>query len=159
FAEREQAAALAAQREQLLQASRELNDTLDFPDLCARIVRCGRALVPADSVTLTLFDEGTRTLRLVALDGDLPPPAQAYVGVEVTLEASSPFLAELRRRPTAEVPGAGALDDHLLPLLRDEIGLDGRLLFAPVRRDGRFLGYLGFVRVGGQTPFAEHEKN
>jgi signal transduction histidine kinase len=150
FEEREQAAALAAQREQLLVVGHELNDVLDVHELGRRIVRRGRLLVETDSCALVLIDPETGAIRTAAVDGDLVPAFRAILDREATASEDHPVLQELRRHAYVEIPG-GPLD-AIEPLLREWFGIR-RLLLAPVQREGVFLGYLAFPELRAAPRF------
>jgi signal transduction histidine kinase len=151
FEEREQAAALAAQRETLLAVGHELNEVLDAGELGQRIVRRGRALLEADSCALVLVDPAERSVRTAALDGDAPPAFQAILDREATASTEQPFFQELRRHAAIEIPG-GPLD-ALASELHARYGLK-RLLLVPVQRDDAFIGYLAFLRLHDAAAFA-----
>jgi signal transduction histidine kinase len=150
FEEREQAAALAAQREQLLDVGHELNEVLDAGELGQRIVCRGRTLVGADSCALVLIDPVQGSVRTAALDGDVPSAFQAIRDREATASTEQPFFQELGRHACIEIPG-GSLD-WLAAELRTRYGLR-RLLLASVRRDDAFIGYLAFFRLHDDAPF------
>jgi signal transduction histidine kinase len=145
FDEREQAASLAAQREQLLEVGHELNDVLDGTELGHRIVRRGRLLLEAESCALVLVDPATGAIRTTAIDGDVPPAFRAILDREATGSIEQPFFQELRRHVWLEIPGGGPLD-ALADELRERYGLR-RLLLVPVQREGAFLGYLAFFQL------------
>jgi len=145
FEEREQVAALAAQREQLLVVGHELNDVLDVPELGRRIVRRGRLLVEADSCALVLIDPDNGSVRTAAIDGDLLPAFRAILDREAGATADHPILQEIRRHAYVEIPGGGPLD-AIAPQLREWFGIR-RLLLVPVQREGSFLGYLAFPQL------------
>ena len=145
FDEREQAASLAAQREQLLEVGHELNDVLDGTELGRRIVRRGRLLLDAESCALVLVDTATGAIRTTAIDGDLPPTFRAILDREATGSIDQPFFQELRRHVWVEIPGGGPLD-ALADELRETYGLR-RLLLVPVQREGALLGYLAFIQL------------
>jgi len=156
FDEREQAASLAAQREQLLEVGHELNDVLDGTELGRRIVRRGRLLLDTESCALVLVDPATGAIRTTAIDGDLPPAFRAILDREATGSIEQPFFQELRRHVWLEIPGGGPLD-ALADELRETYGLR-RLLLVPVQREGAFLGYLAFfqLRPGPAFTAAQH---
>ena len=156
FDEREQAASLAAQREQLLEVGHELNDVLDGTELGRRIVRRGRLLLDTESCALVLIDPATGAIRTTAIDGDLPPAFRAILDREATGSIEQPFFQELRRHVWLEIPGGGPLD-ALADELRETYGLR-RLLLVPVQREGAFLGYLAFfqLRPGPAFTAAQH---
>ena len=156
FEEREQTAALAAQREQLLVVGHELNEVLDGSELGRRIVRRGRLLIEADSCALVSIDAAGGTVRTAAIDGDLPPAFRAILNREAKASTDQPFFQELRRHAWVEIPGDGPLD-ALAPELQAAYGVQ-RLLLAPVQREGTFLGYLAFVQLHEAPAFtaAQH---
>jgi signal transduction histidine kinase len=156
FDEREQAASLAAQREQLLEVGHELNEVLDGTELGRRIVRRGRLLLDAESCALVLVDPATGAIRTTAIDGDLPSALRAILDREATGSIEQPFFQELRRHVWLEIPGGGPLD-ALADELRETYGLR-RLLLVPVQREGAFLGYLAFIqlRPGPAFTAAQH---
>jgi signal transduction histidine kinase len=156
FDEREQAASLAAQREQLLEVGHELNEVLDVTELGRRIVKRGRLLLDAESCALVLVDPATGAIRTTAIDGDLPPAFRAILDREATGSVKQPFFQELRRHGWVEIPGGGPLD-ALADELRERYGLR-RLLLVPVQREGAFLGYLAFFQLRPAPAFtaAQH---
>ena len=151
FEEREQAAALAAQREELLEVGHELNEVLDTPELCRRIVRRGRILVGADACALVLIDSEQGSVRTAAIDGDRPAGFPEILEREATASADHAFFQELSRHAWVEIPSGGPLD-RIEPELRGRFGVH-RLLLVPVRRDDAFIGYLAFVQVRPAAPF------
>jgi signal transduction histidine kinase len=150
FEEREQAAALAAQREQLLDVGHELNEVLDAGELARRIVGRGRVLVEADACALVLIDPVAGRVRTAALDGDAPPAFRAILDREATASTEQPFFQELLRHACLEIPG-GPLDG-LAAELRARYGLR-RVLLVPVRREDVFIGYLAFLRLHDDAAF------
>jgi signal transduction histidine kinase len=151
FEEREQATALAAQREQLLEVGHELNEVLDTPELCRRIVRRGRVLVAADACALVLIDSEQGTVRTAAIDGDPLPAFPQILEREAAASTDHPFFRELSRHSWVEIPSGGPLD-RMEPELRERFGVH-RLLLVPVRRDAAFIGYLAFVQLRPAPPF------
>jgi signal transduction histidine kinase len=150
FEEREQAAALAAQREQLLDVGHELNEVLAGAELAERIVRRGRALVGVDSCALVLVDPAQDAVRTAAIDGEMPSAFEAILAREATASTAQPFFQELQRQTCIEIPG-GPLDG-VAPELRARYGLV-RLLLVPVQRESAFIGYLAFVQLRDAGPF------
>jgi hypothetical protein len=130
FDEREQAASLAAQREQLLEVGHELNEVLDVMELGRRIVRRGRLLLDAESCARGQVDPATGAIRTSAIDGDLPAAFRAILDREATGSVEQPFFQELRRHVWVEIPGGGPLD-AFADELRERYGLR-RLLLVPV---------------------------
>ncbi|MGH7895793.1 MAG: sensor histidine kinase, partial [Candidatus Binatia bacterium] len=142
FAEREQACAMTAQRELLLDANRELNASLDVGETVATITRVARALVGGDTVGLVLVDERRQVLRTVSLVGDLIEVDREVLNLEVPLMALQPLIDELRTLGVARTP-----DGPLAPMgafLREQFGVTASIYVAVARGD-HLLGYLVFT--------------
>jgi signal transduction histidine kinase len=156
FDEREQAAELAEQRELLLDVGHELNQAVDGTDLAPRIVRRGRALVGGDSCSLVLVDTDRGTVRTAAVDGDLPSAYRVLREREALASAHHPFFQEMRRHACVEIPGGTTLD-VIADDLRTNFGIQ-RVLIAPIRSDGDFLGYLSLTKLHSGEPFTAAQR-
>lgn len=153
FTEREQARSLARDRALLLDVGRELNATTDVDALVDRVVRLARPLLACDSVALQLYDENSNLMRIAAIDSSGDDTSSGAVGLEFP-----PFpelLEVLGEGRVIELPGDVRVR-ALEPMLRS--GSVSQLLIAPMRRDGRLLGSLNFIRVGGTEPFTMEQR-
>jgi signal transduction histidine kinase len=153
--ERERVAALAHQRELLLEAGRRLNATTELPQLVELIARLGRQVVAADSATLVLLDEARGVFRMAAISPGSTLGAADLLNVEFPEEHVRPFTDELARRRLLEVPSGTAFDGV------QQLGLTygvARVLFASVQRDGRVLGVLTFNQRQAEAPFGEQAR-
>jgi signal transduction histidine kinase len=153
FVERERVSALADQHELLLEAGRELNGTLELPELVVRITRIGHRLVGSDSASLTLLDHRRNVLRIVAGSSRQPGRNDDMIGVEIPAEDARPLVAEMMRRRVLEIPG-GTPFDGLQGLLTERFGFR-RTLYVPIQRDGRLLGFLNFSQQAAEPSFRE----
>jgi signal transduction histidine kinase len=142
FAERERVEQLAHQRELLLGVGRELNGTLDLPQVVDRITRLGRRLLDCSSVSLTLVDERRRVFQVVGRSTDQPERNGDLMGAEFGMDAVGPLVDEVVRRGTLEVPNGEPIGDFAGALAR-RLGFP-RTLYVAVQRDGRLLGFLNF---------------
>jgi len=149
--EREAVAALARQRELLLEAGRDLNATTRLPDLVQLIARLGHRLVGSDAASLTLLDERRRVLRPVAVAAS-SEQSRDFLRLEYPLERVQPFIDELARRGLLELP-SGTPVDRLL----DEHASSGprRVLVACLQRDGRVFGVLSLHQQASEPRFSE----
>jgi signal transduction histidine kinase len=141
FRDGERARRMTAQREVLLDASAQLNASLDFDETVATITRVGRSVIPADTVALILIDERRQVLRTVAIAGDLQDVDREVMNLEVPLQALAPLVQELRTHGFAITPGPRLA--ALAELSREQFGVHATL-FVAVERNARLLGYLNF---------------
>jgi signal transduction histidine kinase len=154
FAEREQALAMTAQRELLLDASHQLNASLDADEMVRTITRVGRALVGGDVVGLVAIDDRREVLRTLALTGDVGAVDNDMLDVEVPLGPLASLVEELRAHGFAHTPGErlAALGE----LSREQFGIQ-TALYVAIARDGELLGYLVFnYRRAGVSFTDEH---
>src|SRR5438093_577434 len=151
--ERERVATLADQRERLLEAGRELNGTLELSEVVQRIARHGQRLVGCDAASITLFDEGRQVFHTAALSGD-PECRDELLRLELPAVLARPFIEELVRRGTLEIPG-GTPFDHAIEPITARFGF-ARTLYVAIQRDGRHLGFLNFSERPPARPFEEH---
>jgi signal transduction histidine kinase len=151
FAERKRVESLAREREMLLEAGRELNSTLELPELVNRVTRLGHRLVGADSACLTLLDPQRNALRVVAISTNAPGRDE-FLGVEFPASAH-PLLGELVRQHTVQIPGDPSftfLQEYVLE--RFDIA---RMLYVAIERDGSLLGFLSFGQRSAEPMFSE----
>jgi signal transduction histidine kinase len=141
FRDGEHARRMTAQREVLLDASAQLNASLDFDETAATITRVGRSVIAADTVALILIDERREVLQTVAIAGDLQDVDREVMNLEIPLLALAPLVHELRTHGFAIVPGPRLAG--LAELAREQFGVQATL-FVAVERDGRLLGYVNF---------------
>jgi signal transduction histidine kinase len=154
FRESEQARRMTRQRELLLDASAELNTSLDFDETVATIVRVGQRLLGTDTVALILIDDRRELLRTAAVAGDVRDVDREVLNLEVPLQALEPLLSALRTHGFARSPGPGL--DALAELARDQFAVLGTL-FAAVEREGRLLGYINFNVRQGEVAFTDEQ--
>jgi signal transduction histidine kinase len=141
FREREQAQAATAQREVLLAAGRQLNESLDFEATAETITRVGRTIIDADTVALIIVDPRRDVLRTVSVAGDLREIDREVLNLEVPLAALQPLFDELGRSGFATIPGPQL--QALADLSREQFGVLATL-FVAIERRGRLLGYITF---------------
>ena len=154
FVERERVAALARQSEFLVDVGRELNGTLELGDLVARITESGRRLVGADTAALTLLDDGRAVYRTAAVSPPLAGLQRELASLEFPAEEVEPYVGEIARRGVLQLPDGSSLD--LLHEVNRQSGY-GRTLYATVKRDGRALGFLSFLKHDGEQPFTAYQ--
>jgi len=154
FLEREQARAMTAQRELLLEANRELNASLDLDETVATITRVGHALVGGDTVALGLVDERREVLRTVSLIGELIEADREVIGLDVPLVAVEPLLRELAARGFArtQTESLAAMSE----LVRDHFGVV-ESLYVALAHGSRVLGYLAFNLRGEGGGFSDEQ--
>jgi signal transduction histidine kinase len=154
FVESEEARRMTAQREILLDASRQLNANTDFDETVATITRLGHAMLPVDTAALILIDERRQVLRTVSVSGEVLEVDREVMHLEVPLIALQPLLDELRTHGFACAPG-GALD-ALAELAREQFGVLSTL-FVPIERNGELAGYMNFNARHVQLRFTEDQ--
>ncbi len=152
FVEREQARLLARDRALLLDLGRELIAAPDISSLVARVVQLARPLLACDAVDLQLWDTERSVFRMEAIDrvrdeGDTP------LGLEF---APLPdLLAALEEGRVVRVPGDVGVRG------REPVwnaGEAGRILVAPMLREGELLGSLTFARAADGAPFSAAQR-
>jgi len=153
FAQRVGAEALAHQRELLLDAGRELNGTLEMPEVVRLITNLGHRLVGSDSASLTLLDPARRVLRTVAVSGERRAHHDDILGVEFSADAAPLLLEELSRRGVLEIP-SGTPFDGLQPMIQENFGF-ARTVYVTIQRDGTLLGFLNFSQRSLEPPFED----
>ncbi len=154
FHDGEQARRMTHQRELLLDASAELNASLDFDETVATITRVGSRLIETDTVACILIDEQREVLRTVAVAGDVHDVDREVLNLEVPLLALGPLLHTLETDGFAVTPGPGF--EALTELAREQFGVLATL-FVAVERDGRLLGYINFNFRREHAPFTEEQ--
>jgi signal transduction histidine kinase len=154
FHESEQARRATHQRELLLEASTELNASLDFDETVATITRVGSRIIEVDTVACILIDERREVLRTVAVAGDVQDVDREVMNVEVPLPALGPLLDALQTNGFAVMPGPGL--EALTELAREQFGVLATL-FVAVERDGRLLGYINFNYRRADVPFTDEQ--
>src|SRR5262249_20574017 len=145
---------LTRQRELLLEASAELNASLDFGETVATITRVGHRLLETDTVACILIDEQREVLRTVAVAGDVQEVDREVMNLDVPLLALGPLLDALRTRGFAVTPGPDL--EALTDLARDQFGVVATL-FVALERDGRLLGYVNFNCRREHVPFTDEQ--
>src|SRR6185436_9623283 len=105
FREREEARRMTAQREVLLDASRQLSASLDFDETMATITQLGRTIVGGDTVALILIDARREVLRTVSVVGELLDVDREVLNLEVPLSVLQDLLDELRAHGFVTTPG------------------------------------------------------
>jgi signal transduction histidine kinase len=154
FRESEHARHTTRQREVLLDASAELNRTLDFEQAAATITRLGRTIIAADTVALIVFDDRREVLRTVAVAGEVREVDREVLNLEVPLQALEPLVAALRTHGFACSPGPGL--EALAELARDQFGVLSTLFVALVH-DGELLGYVNFNYRSRAVAFTDEQ--
>ena len=154
FQDGEQARRMTHQRELLLDASAELNASLEFDETVATITRVGRRLLETDTVACILIDEHREVLRTVAVAGDVQDVDREVLNLEVPLLALGPLLDRLRTHGFAVTPGPGF--EALTELAHEQFGVLSTL-FVAVARDGRLLGYINFNFRREHAPFTDEQ--
>ena len=141
FREREQARRMTAQREVLLDAGRQLNESLDFDQTTATITRVGRTIIGADTVALILVDARRNVLRTVSVAGELRDIDREVLHLEVPLAVLQPLLDDLKTDGFVVTPGPR--QQALTELAREQFGVLATL-FVGIERHGELLGYMTF---------------
>jgi signal transduction histidine kinase len=154
FLESEEARRMTAQREVLLDASRQLGSNPDFDETVATITRLGHSMLPVDTVALILIDGRRGVLRTVSVAGNVLEVDREVMHLEVPLVALQPLLDELRSRGFAIAPG-GALD-ALAELAREQFGVLSTL-FVAIERNGELVGYMNFNVRSAPVRFTEEQ--
>jgi signal transduction histidine kinase len=155
FAEREQALATTAQRELLLDASRELNGSLDLAETATTIARAAHALVGGDTVALVAVDERRGVLRTLAVAGAPRDVDREILNVEVPANALSSLLEQLATDGWATT-ASGELAG-LAELIREQFGVT-ESLYVAVARKGELLAYLTFNYRAPDGHFTEEQR-
>ena len=156
FREREQARRATAEREILLDAGRQLNQSLDFHETVATITRVGRAIIGSDTVALIVIDPRRDVLRTVSVAGELRDIDREVLNLEIPLAALQPLFDELRAHGFVTTPGPHL--QALAELSREQFGVLATL-FVAIERQGELLGYLTFNyrhEIAGFTPEQIH---
>jgi signal transduction histidine kinase len=154
FREREQARRVTAEREILLAAARQLNQSLDFDETVATITRVGRTIIGADTVALIMIESRRTVLRTVSVAGELLDIDREVLNLEVPLVALEPLLAELRTEGFAVTPGPRL--QALTDLAREQFGVRATL-FVAIERQGELLGYVTFNYRRETAAFTEEQ--
>jgi len=149
FAERERVAALAHQRELLLDAGRQLSGTLDLEELEALITRLAQRVVDSDVVTLTLVEEGLQERYRVVSAARERPDVQEH---EIPVRGIPAFRDAVLQRRVIEIPGGTEFDE--LKHLGAAYGV-GRFLVVGLQRHERLLAVLAFNQRMREPPFGE----
>jgi signal transduction histidine kinase len=154
FREREEARRMTAQREILLDASRQLSASLDFDETMATITQLGRTIVGGDTVALILIDTRREVLRTVSVVGELLDVDREVLNLEVPLTVLQDLLDELRAHGFVTTPGPRL--QELTELAREQFAVLATL-FVAIECKGHLLGYMtfNFRREGRQ--FAEEQ--
>jgi signal transduction histidine kinase len=155
FLESEKAKRMTQQREVLLDASRELNASLDFDETVATITRVGGTIIPVDTVALVLIDERRALVRAVSVGGRVHDVDREVMNLEVPLVALQPLIDELRLHGVAQGPGNPRIE-ALVDLSREQFGVLSTL-FVAIERTGELLGYLTFNHRDAEIPFTEEQ--
>ncbi len=140
----ERAARFAA----LAEFAGRINASLDPHQLYPLICDAVSAVIPSDTVVLTLLDEGTDDYRIAAMTG----PDQRYVGVRIPEGEGMAGIAIAERRLV--------VDDHLdrdrFPsTMRTAPGDDAvAILAVPIMRDNDVLGAMSLVRRDLSQPYS-----
>lgn len=152
FVEREQARLLARDRALLLDVGRELNAAPDISSLVARVVQLARPLLACDTVDLQIYDAERSVFRMEAIDrrgGE----GETSLGLEVAPVPD--LLAALEEGRVVQAPsdvqGRG-------PEPVRNVGGAGRILVAPMLREGELLGSLRFTRASDGPPFSPEQR-
>jgi signal transduction histidine kinase len=153
FSERERVESLAREREMLVEAGRELNSAVELPELVDRIASLSRGLVGSEVASLTLLDPQRNALRVAAISGDWPEQDDDILGVEFSFADGDPFLAQLVRRRSLQIPGGTAFDGLQVSLL-ERFGI-ARTLYVALVRDGALLGFLNFGQRSLEPAFGD----
>jgi signal transduction histidine kinase len=154
FAESERAMRLTGQREILLDASRELNATLDFDTTVATITRVGRSILAAETVALILIDEHRNVVRTVSVDGEVQDIDQEVMNLEVPLVVLQPLVDELRTHHFATTSSPRLRE--LAAVTREQFGILSTL-FVAIERDGELLGYVNFNFRSREVAFTDEQ--
>jgi signal transduction histidine kinase len=141
FREREEARRMTAQREVLLDASRQLNGSLDLEETVTTITRVGRAIIGADTVALILVDPRRELLRTASVAGELSEVDREVLQLEVPMAALQPLLNELGLHGFVTTPGPKL--QALTELAKEQFGILATL-FVAIERQGELLGYMTF---------------
>lgn len=152
FVEREQARLLARDRALLLDVGRELIAAPDISSLVARVVQLARPLLACDTVDLQLWDAEGAVFRVEAIDR-ARDEGDTSLGLEFAPVPE--LLAALEQGRVVQVPG----DVRLRGLESvGSAGVAGRVLVAPMLREGELLGSLRFARAGDGAPFSAAQR-
>ena len=154
FREREEARRMTAQREVLLDASRQLSASLDFDETMATITRVGRNVVGGDTVALILVDAKREVLRTVSVVGELLDVDREVLNLEVPLTVLQSLLDELGEHGFVVTPGPQLQD--LTELAREQFGVLATL-FVAIECKGQLLGYMTFNFRRDGMQFAEEQ--
>ena len=155
FVEREQAQALARQRELLLEVGRELNGTTALDDLLRRVVEWCREIVGCESAAFSIVEEKRGVLRTAAISSDRPDSPHELLDVEFRLEEAAATLDALRTDTVREVTYEGAPLD-----MKDGMRVYGVtcMLLVALRRGDRLLGFLNLNLKSPGARFDDDQK-